>query len=44
MEADTLRMCGRRRPFVLSNLKSVEGAEPIANFIIEKGRLAKRAA
>jgi urease accessory protein len=39
MEADTLRMRGKR-PFVFSNLKSGEGVEPIANFIIEKGGLA----
>ena len=43
MEADTLRMRGKR-PFVFSNLKSGEGVEPIANFIIEKGGLAKNAA
>jgi urease accessory protein len=43
MEADTLRMRGKR-PFVFSNLKSGGGVEPIANFIIEKGGLAKKAA
>ena len=43
MEADTLRMRGKR-PFVFSNLKSGDGVEPIANFIIEKGGLAKTAA
>ena len=43
MEADTLRMRGKR-PFVFSNLKSGEGVKPIANFIIEKGGLAKKAA
>jgi len=43
MEADTLRMRGKR-PFVFSNLKTGEGVEPIANFIIEKGGLAKTAA
>lgn len=42
MEADTLKMRGR--PFVFSNVKSGEGVEPIANFIIEKGGLAKTAA
>ena len=42
MEADTLRMRGKR-PFVFSNLKSGEGVEPIANFIIENGGLAKNA-
>jgi ferredoxin-NADP reductase len=31
-------------PFVFSNLKSGEGVEPIANFIIEKGGLTKNAA
>jgi urease accessory protein len=41
MEADTLRVRGKR-PFVFSNLKSGEGIEPIANFIIEKGRLPKK--
>src|ERR1700740_3721690 len=39
MEADTLRMRGKR-PFVFSNLKSGEGVERIANFVIEKGGLA----
>jgi len=43
MEADTLRMRGKR-PFVFSNLKSGEGVEPIANFIIEKGGLSRTAA
>ena len=43
MEADTLRM-RRKRPFVFSNLKSGEGLESIANFIIDKGGLAKNAA
>jgi urease accessory protein len=43
MEADTLRMRGKK-PFVFSNLKSGEGVEPIANFIIEKGGLARKAA
>jgi len=33
-----------KRPFVFSNLKSGEGVEPIANFIIEKGGLARKAA
>jgi urease accessory protein len=42
-EADTLKMRGKR-PFVFSNLKSGEGVEPIANFIIETGGLAKNAA
>ena len=43
IEADTLRMRGKR-PFVFSNLKSGEGVEPIATFIIEQGGLAKTAA
>jgi urease accessory protein len=34
MKADKLRMRGKR-PFVLSNLKTGEGVEPIANFVIE---------
>jgi urease accessory protein len=43
MEADTVRMRGIR-PFVFSNLKTCEGVERIANFIIEKGGLANGAA
>jgi urease accessory protein len=43
MEADTLKMRGKR-PFVFSNLKSGEGVEAIATFIIEKSGLARRAA
>jgi urease accessory protein len=43
MEADTLRMRGKR-PFIFTNLKSGEGAEVIANFIIEQGGLEKKAA
>jgi urease accessory protein len=43
MKADALRMRGRR-PFVLTNLKSGEGADQIATFIIEKGGLVKAAA
>jgi len=43
MEADTLRMRGKR-PFTFTNLKSGEGVDSIANFIIEKGGLAKSAA
>src|SRR5215831_9862039 len=43
MKADALRMRGRR-PFVLTNLKSGEGADQIATFILEKGGLAKAAA
>jgi urease accessory protein len=40
MEADTLRM-RLKRPFVFTNLKSGEGVELIASFIIENGGLAK---
>jgi urease accessory protein len=43
MESDTLRMRGKR-PFVFTNLKSGEGVEQIANFIIENGGLSKAAA
>jgi len=43
MEAETLR-CAARGPSLFSNLKSGEGVEPIANFMIEKGGLAKKAA
>ena len=43
MEADTRRMRGKR-PFAFSNLKSGEGVEPIANFIIEQGGLSRNAA
>jgi urease accessory protein len=43
MKTDTLRMRAHR-PFVFSNLKSGEGVEQIASFIIEKGGLASRAA
>lgn len=43
MESDTVRMRSNR-PFVFSNLKSGIGVEAIANFIIEKGGLAKNAA
>jgi urease accessory protein len=43
MEADTLRMRGKR-PFVFTNLKSGEGVEQIASFVIEKGGLARSAA
>src|SRR6201982_1237363 len=40
MEADALRMRGKR-PFVFSNLKSGEGVEQIASFIIRNGGLTK---
>ena len=43
MEADTLRMRANR-PFVFTNLKSGEGVEQIANFIIRSGGLTKAAA
>ena len=38
VEADTLRM-RQTRPFVFTNLKSGEGVEPIAEFIVVKGGL-----
>src|SRR2546427_3656993 len=40
MEADALRM-RRTRPFIFTNLKSGEGVDRIATFIIESGGLAK---
>src|SRR6201997_1742291 len=43
MEADTLKMRGKR-PFVFSNLKTGEGVQAIANFIIENGGFEKDAA
>jgi urease accessory protein len=43
MKADTMRM-RVHRPFVLTNLRSGEGVERIANFVIEKGGLGKSAA
>ena len=43
MEADALRMRAKR-PFVFTNLKSGQGVERIASFVIEKGGLAKSAA
>src|SRR5262250_1688527 len=43
MRTDTLRMRAKR-PFVFSNLKTGKGVEAIANFIVEKGGLAKNAA
>jgi urease accessory protein len=33
-----------KRPFVFTNLKSGEGVDQIASFVIEKGGLAKSAA
>jgi len=38
MEADALRM-RQTRPFIFTNLKSGEGVEPIAEFIVVKGGL-----
>jgi urease accessory protein len=43
MEADALRM-RTTRPFIFSNLKSGEGVNRIASFILDKGGLAKLAA
>ena len=43
MEADALRM-RVKRPFVFTNLKSGDGVDQIASFVIEKGGLAKSAA
>jgi len=43
MEEDTLRMRANR-PFVFTNLKSCEGVEQIASFIVRKGGLTKAAA
>jgi urease accessory protein len=40
MEADALRMRAKR-PFIFTNLKSGEGADRIANFVIEQGGLAR---
>jgi urease accessory protein len=43
MKADTLRM-RVKRPFVFTNLRSGEGVDQIASFVVEKGGLAKSAA
>ena len=43
MKADTLRMRGKR-PFVFTNLRSGEGIDQIASFVIEKGGLTKQVA
>jgi urease accessory protein len=40
MEADALRM-RVKRPLVFTNLKSGEGVDQIASFVIEKGGLEK---
>ena len=42
MKTDTLKM-RTHRPFVFSNLKSGEGVEQIASFIVEEGGLASQA-
>jgi urease accessory protein len=42
MEADAVRMRGKR-PFVFANLKSGEGVDRVAGFIIEKGGLGRSA-
>ena len=43
MKADTMRM-RVQRPFVFTNLKSGEGVDRVASFVVEKGGLAKTAA
>jgi len=43
MKADALRM-RVQRPFIFTNLKSGEGVDRIASFVIEKGGIAKSAA
>jgi urease accessory protein len=43
MKADALRM-RIKRPFVFTNLKSGEGVDQVASFVIDKGGLAKSAA
>jgi len=43
MEADASRMRGTR-PFVFTNMKSGEGVDRVAGFLIERGGLAKSAA
>jgi urease accessory protein len=43
MKTDTQRMRAQR-PFVFTNLRSGEGVDQIARFVIEKGGLAKSAA
>ena len=43
MAADTRRMRGNK-PFIFANLKSGEGADQIAGFIVEKGGLTRSAA
>jgi urease accessory protein len=41
MEADALRM-RVKRPFIFTNLKSGEGVDQIASFVIEKGGLGAK--
>lgn len=43
MGADALRM-RIKRPFIFTNLKTGEGVDQIASFVIEKGGLAKSTA
>ena len=43
MKADTLRM-RVQRPFVFTNLKSGEGVDRVASFVIEKGGLVRSTA
>src|ERR1700756_3717100 len=43
MESDALKM-RVKRPFTFTNLKSGEGVDQIANFVIERGGLAKSVA
>src|SRR5712664_3356580 len=43
MDADTLRM-RVQRPFVFTNLKSGEGVDRVASFVIEKGGLVRSTA
>jgi urease accessory protein len=43
MEADAARMRAKR-PFIFSNLKSGDGVDQIAGFVIDKGGLAIPAA
>jgi urease accessory protein len=43
MQADAVRMRANR-PFIFTNLKSGEGADQIASFVVEKGGLAQSVA
>ncbi len=40
MEADTRRMRGASKPFVMSNLKTLAGVAEVVRFIEERGMLA----